>query len=261
MNPLKFAGYLALIVSTVAAPRPTPPDVKTIIQRSVAATDNDWNAAPEFSCDVTEKKAGKTRTTHTVMVQGSPYDELIAINGEPLSQGAKSAEQRKLEAVTKQRQRESKQQRAERIARYQRDRARNNFMMQQLTVAFDFKLQGTQKMDGFDVYVLQATPRAGYRPPTMAAKALTGMRGTLWIDQKTFHWVKVEAEVVHPVSIEGFLARVEPGTQFELEKIPVGDGIWLPKHFSMKSRARVLAVVPRSQQEDDTYSNYQKAGN
>lgn len=41
----------------------------------------------------------------------------------------------------------------------------------------------------------------------------------------------VEATVIHPVSIEGFLAQVEPGTQFKLEKMPVADGIWLPKHF------------------------------
>jgi hypothetical protein len=43
------------------------------------------------------------------------------------------------------------------------------------------------------------------------------MEETLWIDQKTFHWMKVEAHVIHPVRIEGGFAEVEPGTQFEVE--------------------------------------------
>jgi hypothetical protein len=92
----------------------------------------------------------------------------------------------------------------------------------------------------------------------MEAQVLTGMRGQLWIDQKTFQWVKVVAEVVHPVSIGGFLARVEPGTRFELEEAPVGDGIWLPSHFSEKSDAKVLHVFNHASQDDETYFDYQK---
>jgi hypothetical protein len=71
--------------------------------------------------------------------------------------------------------------------------------------------------------------------------------------------VKVEAEVMHPVSIKGFLADVEPGTYFELEKIPVAPGIWLAKHFSMRSHAKVLMLIPKNGEEDDTYFNYHKA--
>jgi hypothetical protein len=90
-------------------------------------------------------------------------------------------------------------------------------------------------------------------------QALKGMEGKLWIDTSSYQWVKVEAEVIHPVSIEGFLARVEPGTRFELEKMPVGDGIWLTKHFKMRSQAKVLFLIPRQEQEDATYYGYQKA--
>jgi hypothetical protein len=66
------------------------------------------------------------------------------------------------------------------------------------------------------------------------------------------------AEVVHPVSIGGFLAQVQPGTRFELEKAPVGDGIWLASHFAMKSDAKVLHVFNHGSEEEDTFSDYQK---
>jgi hypothetical protein len=63
---------------------------------------------------------------------------------------------------------------------------------------------------------------------------------------------------MRPVSIGGFLAEVEPGTHFELEKAPVTDSIWLPKHFAMKSQAKVLFFFTRKSQADETYSDYHK---
>jgi hypothetical protein len=234
------------------------PDEQTIIQNSVAVNQRDWEAEPQYSYFERVQKGGSTKTYHVHMILGSPYEQLVAVNNEPLPPDEQAAEQQKLEEAFNQRREESPQARADRIANYEKERKRDRLMMEQLSKAFDFKLVGRQKLHGFDVYVLKASPREGYEPPTVETEALTGMAGTLWIDQKTFQWVKVEAKVVHPVSIEGFLARVEPGTHFELEKMPVGNGIWLPSHFAMKSQARILFIFPTSRQEDETYYDYQK---
>jgi len=128
-----------------------------------------------------------------------------------------------------------------------------------LVKAFDFKLLSEQRLNGYDVYVLQAKPRPSYQPPNMETRVLTGMQGHLWIDKNTFQWVKVEAQVTRPVSIAGFLARVEPGTHFELDKTPVSADVWLPRHFSMRSRAKILFLFHHEGQEDDTYFGYHKA--
>jgi hypothetical protein len=85
------------------------------------------------------------------------------------------------------------------------------------------------------------------------------MEGKLWIDKQTYQWVRVEAEVVHPVSIAGFLAQVQPGTRFELDKMPVAEGLWLPKHFSMKAQAKILFLFSHNTQDDETYFDYHKA--
>ena len=181
----------------------------------------------------------ESKTYEEMMILGSPYEHLLAVNGEPLTTDEEEAEQSKLREVTSQRRLESAGQRAQRIAKYDKDRKRDHLLMDELAKAFDFRLLGQQKLGPYDVYVLKATPRAGYKPPNMEEQALTRMQGKLWIDENKFQWVKVEAQVIHAVSIEGFLARVEPGTRFELEKMPVADGIWLPSHFAMKSRAKV----------------------
>ena len=132
-------------------------------------------------------------------------------------------------------------------------------MMQELNKAFDFQLAGLDKLNGHEVFVIKATPKAGYQPPNAETKALTGMQGTLWIDTRTYQWVKVEAQAVHPVSIIGFLARVEPGTMFELEKAPVANGVWLPSHYSMKARAKIMGLINKRESDDETYSNCRSA--
>jgi hypothetical protein len=193
-----------------------------------------------------------------MMIEGSQYEKLIAVNGTPLSASQAAQEEQKLKQAIAQRRAESPAERQQRIAKYQKDRQRDHELMEQLTKAFDFTLAGEHKLRGFNTYVLKATPRRGYSPPNMETQVLTGMEGTLWIDKKTYQWVRVTARVIHPVSIEGFLAQVEPGTAFELEKSPVEDGIWLATHFAMKSKAKVLFLINRSSQEDETYFDYRR---
>ena len=207
----------------------SPPDVQTIIERSVQANDRDWQLAPKYSYFETDRSDdGKTMTYEVMMILGSPYQRPVAVNGEPLSPERQQEEQQKLEQVIAARSKESPRQRAQRIARYEKERKRDHLMMEQFTKAFDFTLEGMQKLGSHEVYHLKATPRPGYQPPNVQTKTLTGMEGQLWVDTTHYQWVKVEAVVIHPVSIEGFLARVEPGTRFELENTQVAEGRGCP---------------------------------
>jgi hypothetical protein len=249
-----------IVTLSMAASALAQPDVATIIKRSVEASDADWQAAPQYDYFERDRRQdGGTKTYEVMMILGSDYQRLVAVNGKPLTPEEEAREQQKLEQVIAQRQSESEEQRAQRIAKYEKDRKRDHLLMEQLTVAFDFTLLGEQKLGPYEVYVLQATPRPGYQPPNTETKVLTGMQGKLWIEKQTYQWVKVEAEVVHPVSIAGFLAQVQPGTRFELEKMPVNDGIWLPKHFSMKARAKILFFFSHETQDDESYFDYHKA--
>ena len=239
---LRYA--LLLVPLPLIASAALAPDAQMIIRLSAAATQRDWQADPEYSYSERVQQDDKPVNSYRVlMIEGSPYQQLTEINGEPISAVRRAEEEKKLQKVISDRKAESADQRERRIADYKKQRNRDRLMLEQLTEAFQFKLEGNQKLDGFNVYVLEATPRHGYHPPNGESQTLTGMQGRLWIDQKTCQWVKVEARVVRPVSIDGFLAKVEPGTHFELEKKPVSDGIWLPAHFSMESSARILSII------------------
>jgi len=256
---MKSMMKLAILLAVLAAATFAQNDVDTIIQRSVEANAADWKAAPDYDyIERDRQQGGGTKTHEELMILGSPYERLVAVNGKPLSREQQTQEQQKLERTMVERQKESQQERGPRIAKYEKERESDHVLMEQLTEALDFKLVGEQKLGSQEVYVLKATPHPGYEPPNNEAKVLTGMEGKLWIDKKTFQWVKVEATVIRPVSIEGFLAEVEPGTHFELEKMPLADNIWLPNHFAMKSQAKILFLFTRKSQADETYYGYHK---
>ena len=248
-------GLLILLGATA----PAQVDVKTIIERSVEANKANWEAAPHYDNYETDKEdGGPVKTFHVVMVEGSPCKKLVAINGTGLSPEQQREEDQKFEHAVTQRQHESAEQRSKRIAKYEADRRRDHEMMSQLTEAFDFELKGVQHKGPHQVYVLKATPRADYRPPNTQARVLRGMEGMLWVDTKSYQWVKVEAEVIRSVRIAGFIATVEPGTRFELENTPVGDGIWQPQHFSMSAHAKVLYMFSHKNEENDSFFGYRR---
>ncbi len=253
--PLCFVLALSLVTQISSQ----VPDAQAIIAKSVQANQRDFNAAPEYNNKERDRTAQGTKLYQITMIDGTPYQRLIAVNGEPLSAARQADELKKQKQTAAARAAESPEQRRARIAKYQKDRTRDHNMIEQLTKAFNFVSIGSGKLRGFDVYILKATPRKGYNPPNMDCQVLPAMQGKLWIDKATFQWVKVTAQVIRPVSIEGFLAEVEPGTRFELQKAPVDDNIWQPSHFSMKSHAKVLFLVNRSSSEDETYFGYAKA--
>jgi len=252
-------GAWSVVSLFAASPQSSPTDVQTVIQRSVVANRLDWSAAPQYSYSERDRQDKGSKTYEVVMIQGSPYRRLVALNNALLSTADQDKEGRLMKDAIAKRRAESREERVARTAEYERERNRDRSLMDQLVEAFDFRSLGQQKLGNRDVYLLRATPRPGYRPPNIETEVLTGMRGTLWIDKDSFQWVKVAADVVHSVFIAGFLARVEPGTRFEVEKAPVADGVWLPTHFAMKSRAKILFVLTHRENEDETYFDYHKA--
>ena len=256
-----FVRSLAILLASILtmASVPARPDANTIIQHSVEVLKLDWQVAPEYDYLERDLEHHEFRTWQVMMMLGSPYRRLEAVDDKPLSPENRHKEQQKMESAIAQRCGESKQQTEQRIQEYKNDRKRDHRLMEELVNAFVFTLLDEKLIDGHMTWLLQAAPRSGYEPPDKESKVLTGMRGELWIDKTTFQWVKVEATVTRPVSIDGFLAKVEPGTQFELEKAPVSGGIWLPKHFSVRSKAEILSFIGHKTHDDETYSNYQKA--
>jgi hypothetical protein len=249
-----------VILCTAGVAFADAPDVRALVRRSVANNDRNWKAAPQYTFterDVITKSGKTTRREYRVFtIAGSQYNQLIAENGEPLTGARAAAERKKLEQETARRNSETPAARARRVAQYQRERRQDHELMNEMVKAFDFKLAGRAQMNGRDCWVLDATPRAGYRPATHETKVLTGMRGRMWIDTREYQWVKVHAEVFRPVAFGLFIAHVQPGTEFTLEEAPIGQGLWMPARLITKVHATALMFWSQNSVDDETYTDY-----
>lgn len=254
---LAFGAAAGGFLSGIA---PREEDAGAIVRRSVEAARTNYQAAPRFDYRVTTRaKNGGTRTYEAKMLFGSRYLRLIAIDGKPPTAEIAAEEQKKLNEAGLARSRESPEERARRVSGYERERQRDQAMLMEMTNAFEFRAAGEETLNGREVYVLKAKPRKGYRPPNSRAKVLTGMEGTLWVDKRTLQWARIDAEVIHPVTIEGFFARVQPGTRFQMDLMPVTETIWFPRRFLMETRARVLFFWTAREVRDESYCCYTPA--
>ena len=262
---LPIAG-LAVICLALGSAAVAPNQAASIIDKSIAVNDRDWRAQDLYVHEERNVRSNVDANGHSkiegakeyqvLMIEGSPYRKLIGVNNESLSAAEQATEERKLQREIARRRAESPDERSKRIGKYEQQRAEEHLLMQQITSAFHFRLLEDEEVAGVSCYRLSATPREDYAPPLERARVLKGMRGTLWIDKANYHWAKVQAEVTQPVSFGFFIARVNPGTRFELTQMPV-DSYWLPKHFVQTVNASVFGLYGYRSQDETFYSRYQ----
>ncbi len=236
-------------------------DPRALVEQSIANYNHDWREAMSWTyteTDVTRTDDGKdgkkVEVFEVAPLAGTPYDRLILRNGKPLDAVERRKEDRKYEKTLKERTEESPRQRAERIQKYEKGRA----FIDEVPRAYDFKLLGSEVVDGRPAWVVQLTPRAGFVPESPYAALLRHIQGKLWIDKEDVRWARAEAPVIDTISIGVILARIGPGTNFKVEQTRIANDLWLPKRIAINGTARVLLVHDKILDDQLSFSGYHK---
>lgn len=79
----------------------------SIIPHSAEANERDWAAVPEFDSFERDRTKDGDKTYSVTMIEGSPYERLIAVNGKNLSGAKQKEEQEKYKKAVAERQHES----------------------------------------------------------------------------------------------------------------------------------------------------------
>jgi hypothetical protein len=237
---------------------PGVPDVRHIVELSIAATERNWQARNcytyiEVDEDQRLDSRGKVKSedvdvSKIILVNGVPFEQMVKHNGKPPSAG----EQRVQQAALGKLRRETPDARAVRL----REQQENESFIREVPLGFDFRLIGEEVVNGRPAYVLQATPHPGYRPHGKYGKMFLGVEGRLWIDKEDLGWVKVDGQVIQPISLGLFLARVQPGSHIMMQQMRVGDGMWLPKRVEVRVKAKVFFVMSYDLDRVLTWSDY-----
>jgi hypothetical protein len=253
-----------VLVALSALAQGPAPDPLDIVRRSV---DRDWTdfdsrknytyqERSEFRQYGRNGAAAKVRseTNEILILGGRPYERLTARDDKPLSAREQRREQAKLDNELAKRQHESPAEKA----RYQKERVEERAFIREIPDAFTFRLVKTDTVSNQPAWVIEARPKPGYRAVHSQARDFAKVRATIWIEQSTYHWVKVDAEVLRTISVDFGLLRVAPDSSMHFEQTRVNDEIWLPSSMLVRFEARLALLKVLRGEYDIRYSDYRK---
>jgi len=234
-------------------------DARQIMESSIAATRQHWQVRLRYTYLTRDENrrrdlAGRLKSedinlSKTILVDGVPFEQLVERNGQPPSAEEERKQKEKLDKLK----RETPQQRTERIRSQEEE---NSSLVREVPKAFDFQLLGEEVVRGRPAYILQATPHPGYLPQGKYGKMFSKVQGKLWIDKQDHGWIKVDGQVIQPISIGLFVARVLPGSHITMEQTRVDGSIWAPEQVELRAAAKILLVKSLVVERVLKYSEY-----
>jgi hypothetical protein len=266
----KVLVLLAVLLALLGAARAADPtDAREIVRRSVTAEVENSRRAKNYTFlqrteereldDNGQVKSKQSKTYDITMLQGSSYRRLIERNDHPLLPKEEKKEEDKLRGSLVDRRHESAAQREKRVSEYDNRPGRNRAMLNEIPEAFDFRIRAEEVVDSRPVYVIEGTPRPGYRPQNGDARILLPkLKLTAWIDKADFNWARIDAEVIDTITWGLCLVKLSPGARFELQQTRVNDEVWLPKHTRATLSARVAFVKKVNMEQEATFKNFRK---
>jgi hypothetical protein len=243
-------------------------DAREIVRKSVELDQANWRLMKNYTwlARETERrldasgrvKSEESEEWETVVLYGEPHRRTLKRDGEPLKPDEQRKQQEKMDKAVVKLQRETPEQRERRLVHDEKEREKDREFLREIPDLYDFHLEGEQKIEGLDVWVIAATPKMGYKAKNGDAAALLKIRGKLWIDKAEYQWVRIEAETTATISWGLFLARLNPGAKLVFEQTRVNDEIWLPRRETVSGSGRLGLVKKIAMEQELIWSNYRK---
>jgi len=204
-------------------------------------------------------KSTESETSDVMVLYGEGVTRLIARNDKPLSPEEASKVEARLDRFMNERKNESPEEKQKRVANQEKDRERERAYVSEISEAYNFHVDGIEKLNGRDSYVISAEPKPDYQARTRVARALLpAFHFRVWIDKADCQWAKLDAEAIDNASYGLFLLRLHKGTRAHLEQVRVNDEVWLPAKVNVKVDMRVALFKSYLEEIDINYKDYKK---
>lgn len=198
------------------------------------------------------------RTAEVLEIYGEQVEKLVAKNDKPLSEGEAKKEDEKIQKIIDKRKNESEDDRRKRLEKEEKAREDDRKFVLEIADAFDFRLLGSEIVDGYDCWVLEAEPHPGYQPKHRDAKMLSKFHGRVWIDKAEAQWVKLDITALDTITFGVFMARIHKGASVEVEQTRVNDEVWLPRHVRVHLDAKLALVKTYREDVEQSFRDYKK---
>lgn len=203
-------------------------------------------------------KSTETKTYEIMELYGDPVARLIQKDDKPLDQKDVAKEAERIQKLSDKRKNESDEERKKRLAETEKDRQKGREFVSEVADAYNFRLIGSEVLNGRDTWVIAADPRPEFHAQMREAQMLSKFRGRLWIDKREMQLAKMDVEAIDTVSFGWVLARLHKGTRFVYEQTRVNDEVWLPQHYEAKIDVRLALFKNENEEDAGTFRDYKK---
>jgi hypothetical protein len=203
-------------------------------------------------------KHRESKTWDITLLEGSPFKRLVQRDDKPLPPKEEAREQENLKRSIELRGKETPEQHQQRIADWERKRKDQQNDLEEIPQAFDLTLAGEDTVDGIPAWIIQGTPRPGYKPKSRTTAFYLKMKGRIWVSKTDYQLIQLEAQSTDTISIGGFLIRLQKGARVRVQFAYINKEVWLPKFVGLTGEARILLVKGLRLDTDFTFTNYKK---
>ena len=260
---MRLLGFLALFPTLLIGQ-----DAGELMRRAIEIDRSRLEASREYSFVQRQEvrqvdgsgtaRSTDNRTFEVVLLDGSPYRRLVARNDKPLSPQEQKFEQDRLERALADRRKEPPEQRARRVAEWRQKQEHQREPVKEFPQAFAFRLAGEENRGGEAVWVIDATPKPGYKPKSTTTSFFPKVKVRFWLRKQDCQWVRLEMETMDTISFGGILLRLSKGSHMVMEQVRVGDDVWAPKTVSVDALGRILLVKGMHREYLWDFSAYRK---
>ncbi|HPQ15027.1 MAG TPA: hypothetical protein PLP04_07360, partial [Bryobacteraceae bacterium] len=124
--------------------------------------------------------------------------------------------------------------------------------------AFHLKIVGEETVNGIDTWVIEALPRAGYKPGPGYSRFFPKIKGRFWISKTDYGCVRAGAEVLETISYGLILARVQKGSRMQFEQARIQGGVWVPTRVEATAALQVALLKHMHTGYEITYKDYRR---
>jgi hypothetical protein len=216
---------VSMLLAAQERPFPQDDDFFADVRTNLARSDREQYryAYRERRSEVHTNPFGRLGTGATLLFEVEPGEEygiyhrqLVARDGKPLTNEKRQTVDR-------------------------RGRSDTNPAVDDVVQTLQFSIARRESLHGRDTIVVSFGPRPNAKPKTRQGKMAKAFEGTVWIDEAEREVVRLEATAVDSLSYGlGVLARLNEGTEVELERQRIDASLWLPTSIRLKGRGRAI---------------------
>jgi len=261
--PVLSIALAALVVAHVqtatAAQRPSIPPVE-LVKRTVQNEIKSGSDDAKFMFRVRRETPRGSQTRLMVQTTEAIAALTVAVNDRPLSSQQLHAEEARLHRLMKNPDELSKKRRQEK-----EDAERVTRIMKALPDAFLYEYAGTEPgkpgvgKEGDHLVLLTFRPNPDYNSPSRVEQVLTGMQGTILIDEEKQRIGRIDGTLAKQVSFGwGMLGHLDRGGHFLVEQGEMANNHWEITRMDLSFTGRLLVFKGLNIKSNEVYADFHR---